>query len=55
MTSTGAGTLRERALSAGRRAGLDHLGVCDASPFDDTRAVLEERRDAGLSASMQFT
>jgi epoxyqueuosine reductase len=55
MTANGADDLLERALSAGQRAGIDHLGVCDAAPFDDTRRVLEQRAAAGLSASMQFT
>ncbi|CAN5850786.1 tRNA epoxyqueuosine(34) reductase QueG [soil metagenome] len=35
--------------------GLDVVGACDAAPFVDTRQVLEQRRAAGLSGSMQFT
>ena len=39
----------------GREAGLDAVGICDAGPFADTRAALEERKRLGLSAGMQFT
>jgi epoxyqueuosine reductase len=39
----------------GRRAGLDRLGVADASPLVHTRAVLETRKAAGLHGGMQFT
>lgn len=39
----------------GRAAGLDVVGACSAAPFPDTRRVLEERRDAGLNGTMQFT
>lgn len=42
-------------VGVGRRAGLDHVGVCDAAPFEDTRRVLEERAAQGLSGGMQFT
>lgn len=48
-------TLRERALEAGRRAGLDEVGTCTAEPFDSTRRIIEERRDAGLHGGMAFT
>jgi len=44
---------RLREVAAG--AGLDHLGCTSADPLDDTRRVLEERRDQGLNGSMQFT
>lgn len=47
--------LRHRALQAGTAAGLDVVGTCSAEPFVDVRRVLEERRAAGLSATMQFT
>ena len=40
---------------AGRSAGLVAVGFASAEPFEQTRRVLVERRDAGLSASMQFT
>ena len=36
-------------------AGLDALGVAPASPFEPTRRVLEQRKDAGLHGGMQFT
>ena len=39
----------------GLAGGLHVLGACDASPFAETRQILEDRRDAGLSGSMQFT
>ncbi|MGD9797423.1 MAG: tRNA epoxyqueuosine(34) reductase QueG [Acidimicrobiia bacterium] len=41
--------------AAGRAAGIDALGVAGADPFDDTRAVLEARKAAGLHGGMQFT
>lgn len=47
--------LLARVIEAGRSAGLDHVGACDAEPFDDTRRVLEDRRSEGLDAGMQFT
>jgi epoxyqueuosine reductase len=40
---------------AGRAAGLDAVGVADASPFDRARRVLAERKAAGLHGGMQFT
>lgn len=39
----------------GTAAGLDVVSACSADPFPDVQAVLEERRDAGLAGSMQFT
>ena len=47
--------LLARVVEVGRIAGLDHVGACDAAPFDDTRRVLDDRRSAGLDAGMQFT
>ena len=41
--------------AVGQRAGLDRLGVADAAPLGGTRAVLEERKAAGLHGGMQFT
>ena len=55
MSVTAPDSLEGRVLSRGRRAGLDHVGLCAAAPFDDTRRVLEERRAAGLAGGMQFT
>ena len=42
-------------LDVGRRAGLVAVGVTTAEPFDEARAVIEQRRDEGLNADMQFT
>ena len=36
-------------------SGLDALGVTGAEPFDDARAVLRDRRAAGLHGGMAFT
>ena len=47
--------LRDRVLLAGTAAGLDVVGTCSAEPFVDVRRVLEERKSAGLSGTMQFT
>lgn len=41
--------------SVGTAAGLDAFGVTSAEPFDDVRAVLEQRAAQGLAAGMQFT
>lgn len=48
-------SLSERVLRAGRDAGLAEVGICGAEPFEDTRRILEERRDRGLHGGMQFT
>jgi epoxyqueuosine reductase len=39
----------------GLAAGLDAVGVADASPFDATRRDLEDRKAAGLHGGMHFT
>ena len=44
-------TLRQVGLDAG----LDAVGVAPVAPFTGTRRILEERKDAGLHAGMQFT
>jgi epoxyqueuosine reductase len=41
--------------AAGLAHGLDVVAAADAAPFAATRAVLEERRAAGIAGSMQFT
>lgn len=41
--------------AAGRRAGLDAVGVAPAEAFAGTRRALEERKAAGLHAGMHFT
>ncbi len=48
-------TVAERALTAGRAAGLDAVGVATAEPFAATQEVLEERKAAGLHGGMGFT
>jgi len=47
--------LARRVVELGTSAGLAALGIADAAPFDDTRATLEARREAGLHGGMQFT
>jgi len=47
--------LRDAVLAAGRDAGLDAIGIASAEPFDDVRAVLQERKAAGLHGGMAFT
>jgi epoxyqueuosine reductase len=39
----------------GRQAGLDAVGVCDASPFHEALAALNAGRQHGWDAGMQFT
>ena len=39
----------------GEQAGLAAVGVAPATPMDDTRRILEERKASGLSGNMQFT
>lgn len=39
----------------GREAGLDAVGVCDASPFHEALAALNAARRNGWDAGMQFT
>lgn len=47
--------LGRRVVEAGRRGGLDAVGVTTAEPFGDTREHLEARKDAGLHGGMAFT
>ena len=47
--------LTRRVLDAAVIAGIDAVGVADATPMHDTRAVLEERKRLGLHGDMQFT
>ncbi|MCB0977555.1 MAG: tRNA epoxyqueuosine(34) reductase QueG [Acidimicrobiales bacterium] len=42
-------------VGVGTGAGLDVVGACTAEPFTRARAVLEERKAAGLNGTMQFT
>lgn len=39
----------------GLAAGLDAVGIAPATPFEDTRRTLHERKAAGLAGAMQFT
>ncbi|MCU1350864.1 MAG: tRNA epoxyqueuosine(34) reductase QueG [Acidimicrobiales bacterium] len=41
--------------SVGLAHGLDAVGIAPPEPFERARAVLEERKRAGLHGSMQFT
>ncbi len=45
----------EELSELGRRSGLDAVGFAPASPFEDTRRHLEERKAAGLHGGMHFT
>ncbi|MGH9285879.1 MAG: hypothetical protein ACRD0M_09445, partial [Acidimicrobiales bacterium] len=47
--------LADRVREAGLAAGLDAVGIATANPFAGTRAVLEERKAAGLHGGMHFT
>lgn len=42
-------------LGIGADSGLAAVGIARAEPFEETRAILESRRDAGLHGGMQFT
>lgn len=42
-------------VETGEAGGLDVIAACDASPFTDVQEILEERKAAGISGSMQFT
>jgi epoxyqueuosine reductase len=55
MTAVGAVPQVEELEAIGRAAGLDAVGVTTAEPFAGTREILEARKAAGISASMQFT
>lgn len=52
---TGVGRLADELRHIGREAGLDGVGICDARPFSETRAVIEARKESGESAGMAFT
>jgi epoxyqueuosine reductase len=47
--------LAARVEEVGLAAGLAAVGIAAADPFEDTRAVLEERKAAGLHGGMHFT
>src|SRR3989442_2921442 len=47
--------LAEALRRRGRAAGLSAVGIAPADPFSGARAVLEERKAAGLHGGMHFT
>jgi len=49
------GGLTQKVLAAAAVAGIDHVGVADASPFHATREILEKRKAEGLHGGMEFT
>jgi epoxyqueuosine reductase len=52
---TAAARLADELRTIGRRAGLEGVGICDAGPFSQARAAIEERKRSGEAAGMQFT
>jgi epoxyqueuosine reductase len=52
---TPARSLAAEVRHLGRTAGLDAVGICAASPFDDTKRTLQDRQAKGWAAGMQFT
>ena len=52
---TASGHLADQLRRIGRLEGLDSVGICDARPFTEERAILEERKRIGWSDEMQFT
>lgn len=53
--SNRATSLAAAAKSAGRRAGLDAVGIAPAGAFTDAAATLRARKAAGLHGGMEFT
>lgn len=51
----GPGDLGAEAVRRGRAGGLAAVGIAGAEAFADVRAVLHQRRRAGLADAMQFT
>lgn len=49
------GALAADLCQVGRNAGLDAVGVCEATPFDEARVSLNFGLDHGWDAGMQFT
>jgi epoxyqueuosine reductase len=47
--------LADELRALGAEAGLDAVGFATAEPFADTKAVLEDRKAAGLHGGMHFT
>ncbi len=49
------GRLSDALVALGISSGLSAVGIADAQVFGETRAVLFERKNRGLSGGMQFT
>ena len=47
--------LSERCIEVGLKAGLSSVGITTAEPFKEAQGILEERKEAGYAANMQFT
>ena len=45
----------ESLLQLAASAGLDRVGVCDASVLDRARLAIDDRNERGLSDTMSFT
>lgn len=54
-TDADAAALAAAVVAAGRRAGLDAVGIAPAAPFATARRAIEERKAAGLHGGMHFT
>lgn len=50
-----AGELSRRLVELGQAAGLAAVGITTADVLEPARSVLQRRKDAGLSGTMQFT
>jgi epoxyqueuosine reductase len=55
VTGADLAALAAEVRRTGREAGLDAVGIAEASPFVGTRRHLEQRRADGLHGGMQFT
>jgi epoxyqueuosine reductase len=52
---TAHGRLADELRRIGRQSGLDAVGICDSRPFVEARVAIDERREKGFAAGMQFT
>jgi epoxyqueuosine reductase len=52
---TASSRLADELRRIGRAEGLDSVGICDAAPFTETKQAIEDRKQAGWAAGMQFT
>jgi epoxyqueuosine reductase len=55
MPSPDLAALVDDLRSVGVAAGLDAVGIAPPAPFESTRQILQERKDAGLHGGMHFT